>query len=93
MEWIDVLWRHDFPDEPVRLVSELDEGRDEIRKLEFFRDGRVGVASAAMSCLDTRLGEAPLPSLQEINADPEFVAVSISRDAFEALWERHVAPR
>lgn len=40
MKYIDVAWRHDFADEPVRLVSELDELRFETRKLEFFRDGR-----------------------------------------------------
>ena len=36
IEYIDVKWKHDFADEPVRLVSELGEGRYEIRKLEFF---------------------------------------------------------
>lgn len=53
MIYIDVIWRHDEPACPVRLVSELDESRRECRPFEFYRDGRVGVASKARAALDT----------------------------------------
>ncbi|REG50447.1 hypothetical protein B0G80_6879 [Paraburkholderia sp. BL6669N2] len=41
--FIDVAWTHGFETEPIRLVSQLDNERYEIRKLEFFRDGRVRI--------------------------------------------------
>lgn len=50
---IDVLWKHACESEPVRLVSVLARNRYEVRKLEFFRDGRVGFAHETMSVLGT----------------------------------------
>lgn len=91
MKYIDVAWRHDFADEPVRLVSELDELRFETRKLEFFRDGRVGFAYDDTEMLDTRLAYLECPSIAEINADPQFHAVELSAEEFERLWAMHVA--
>lgn len=87
---IDVDWKHDFDAEPVRLVSVLDRNREEIRKLEFFRDGRVGFADRNGAALGTQLGLLPVPALTEINAAPEFEAREITMEAFEALWSRHV---
>ncbi|MFT9639724.1 DUF6881 domain-containing protein, partial [Alcaligenes phenolicus] len=89
-EFIDVQWRHHFEAEPTRLVSELDEHRMETRKLEFFRDGQVGYACAGHATCGTALGLVPVPSLSEINADPEFAGAMISSAEFEALWSTHV---
>ena len=86
MIYIDVIWHHDNPAYPVRLVSELDEKRWEHRKLEFYRDGRVGAASAAGATLDTALGLKPVPSVDEINQDREFTAKAMEPGAFQALW-------
>src|SRR6185503_15028408 len=44
--YIRVRWQHGHADEPVDLWSELDAARLETRKLEIFRDGRIGYASA-----------------------------------------------
>ncbi|MEI7297895.1 hypothetical protein WCQ02_41115 [Paraburkholderia tropica] len=87
---IDVAWKHDFDAEPVRLVSVLDRNRYEICKLEFFRDGRVGFADEKRSALGTQLGLLPVPSLTEINADPQFEARETTIKAFEVLWSRLV---
>ena len=89
IEYIDVKWKHDFADEPVRLVSELGEGRYEIRKLEFFRDGTVGCAGAAGCSELTELGIAPVPSLEAINDQSEFEGSEISKSDFEALWRMY----
>ncbi|MPV64341.1 DUF6881 domain-containing protein [Burkholderia sp. BE17] len=92
IDWIaiDVLWKHAFAAEPIRLVSVLDRDRNEVRKLEFFRDGRVGFADETRSSLGTELGTVPVPPLVEINVDPEFEAQEITLEIFEALWIRHV---
>lgn len=91
MEYIDVTWEHDFADEPIRLVSELGEGRYETRKLEFFRDGTVGFAGAGRSTNSTELGTEPVPSLDSINGQSEFEGEVISEQVFEALWSKYVS--
>lgn len=88
--YIRVRWLHDFQDEPVDLWSELDRERFETRKLEIFRDGTVGFASATEATDGTRLGSIPVPPLAEIARDPEFVLEEISQEAFERRWNaRH----
>ena len=86
MEYISVIWKHSHPDEPVRLASELDGERFEIRKLEFFPDGSVGFACKEGCSASTRLGEVTVPSLAEINEDPEFEGVTITKNEFDQLW-------
>jgi hypothetical protein len=85
---IDVAWTHDFDAEPIRLVSELDNERYEIRKLEFFRDGRIGYADGHNSTMGTQLGTLPVPSLAEINADAQFNAHIIDAMLFNRLWSQ-----
>ena len=90
MEYIDVEWIHKKIADPVRLVSELDACRSEIRKLEFFLDGKVGFASRSQNSHGTELGiEYAVPSLAEINQSPEFNGVSISSQDFETLWSMY----
>ena len=91
MEYISVIWEHSHPDEPVRLVSELDGERFEIRKLEFFPDGSVGFASKEGESASTRLGEVRVPPLAEINEDPEFEGVAITKSEFDQLWQENGA--
>lgn len=89
MKYIDVAWIGQDEQTPIRLVSELDDGRFEVRKLEFFRDGRVGCASPSHSVRGTLLGETALPTLTEINLDPQFQAREIDAQEFLALWVKH----
>lgn len=85
--YIHTLWKSAPADSPVELFSELDPARFETRKIEIFRDGRVGFASAATATLDTRLAIEPLPTVAEIQSEGEFEAKSISKDEFEAKWK------
>ncbi|WP_454734392.1 DUF6881 domain-containing protein [Cupriavidus pauculus] len=64
-EYIDIQWLHHFGAEPTYLVAELDELRMEIRKLEFFRDGRVGYAYSGHAAYGTELGVMPVPLLRD----------------------------
>jgi len=84
-----VLWLHTHSEEPFRLVSELDDQRHEIRKLEFFANGLVGCATEETETQTTGLSTVPVPSLEEINEDPQFRGTSIEKEAFEALWRLH----
>jgi hypothetical protein len=89
MKYIRVKWIDSLPNEPVALLSELDDDRYETRKLEIFGDGSVGRASADASDDRTLLGELPVPSIDEINSDPQFQAVEITQSEFEAAWCAH----
>jgi len=86
MEYIRVRWLHDNPKEPIWLVSELDDQRWEIRKVEIFPDGSKGYAASEVEHGGTFLGLEPFPPLHQIAADPQFVPERITRAEFEAIW-------
>lgn len=90
MKYIDVAWLHESEEDPVRLISELNDQRFEARKLEFFRNGKVGFASSSGATQGTDLGLMAVPELAEINSDPQFQGVEIGSQHFELLWSRHV---
>ncbi|BDU22229.1 hypothetical protein [Dyella sp. GSA-30] len=90
MFYIDVIWHHTDPAYPVRLVSELDESRWELRKMEFYSDGRVGLACKEWASRGTDLGIEPVPPIDEINSDGEFTAKLMEPEAFESLWLEQV---
>ena len=73
-------------DDPVELLSELDEARFETRKVDVFADGRLQAASKDFGTGDTWLSYEPIPSLDDINSQTEFDAVEITREAFETIW-------
>ncbi len=70
------------------LWSELDERRFETRKIEYFRDGSVGYADGEVEVGGTRLGDVPVPSLEDIAIDPQFAPEPISASDFEDRWSR-----
>jgi hypothetical protein len=51
--------------------------------------GKVGYASESVAELGTRLSEVSVPSLEDINADPQFRGVSLEAEAFEVVWKRY----
>lgn len=89
MTYLDVLWLHTDDERPVRVVSELDAHRYEVRKLEFFRTHGVGFAEADFAFGSTELAPAPLPELARINADPQRHGAEIRAEEFAALWDQH----
>jgi hypothetical protein len=86
MTYLKVRWIHKSPDDPVLLYSELDDKRREIRKVEIVPDHSIGFASANSKAKDTRLGEVPVPTIEEIAANPEFEPKEISLADFELIW-------
>ncbi|PTY02049.1 hypothetical protein DB347_25160 [Opitutaceae bacterium EW11] len=85
--YIAVEWRHEHPNEPILLLAEVDAAGWEQRKVEVFRNGARGYANSNAHSLNTRLGEAPVPTVAEIAENPEFVPRIISREEFERAWE------
>lgn len=86
MAFIKVSWIHDLADEPVTLYSEITDDRYEIRKVEVFRDGSMTYADENEETGRTWLGESPVPAIEEIAAQSEFVPESIEQKEFERVW-------
>ena len=86
MKYIHCLWIHNHPEEPVVLVSEVDIKWFECRKVEIWRSGRIGWADKNGSSEGTELNLYSLLSLEDINSDPEFLAVEIAKEDFEIHW-------
>ncbi|MRV73534.1 hypothetical protein GJ700_17615 [Duganella sp. FT92W] len=91
MIYVDVLWLHTDDALPVRIVSELDAQRYEVRKLEFFRTRGVGFAESDFAFGSTELDPAPVPELPQINADTRRHGAEISAQEFEALWRQYAS--
>jgi hypothetical protein len=100
MQYLRVQWDHCHPADPVEIWSELDESGWEVRKVEVFPDGTVGFANGTESTNSTVLGEAPIPPVGAIAADPQFKPTLITKNEFERVWinrfasspNAHVAP-
>lgn len=86
MKYIRVQWLHSNPDEPVWLISELDEERWEVRKVYIFPGGSKGYAVGGEEVGEVGLSEVPIPSLEEIAADPQFISSEITSAEFEVIW-------
>ncbi len=65
-----VIWRHDYPDQPVLLYSETGDDGYEARKVDLYRDGRQDYADESTSIGTTFLAQEPEPPLEEIAAAP-----------------------
>lgn len=79
-------WRNSPIGSPSEFYSELDAQRYEIRKVEIFKNGKIGYASKSGTACGTRLGIIPVPSTAEIKAQSEFDIKPISKDKFEEKW-------
>lgn len=88
MTYLLVKWKHKNPDEPIVLYSELDEARMEVRKIDMFADGRWGFADGREEVGGSGLGEAPTPSLEQLNADPVYEAMEDRERRIREVVER-----
>lgn len=86
MRYQFVEWLHEFDSEPVAIIQELTDDGWEVRKIEVFPGGSVGLASGRDESGGSALAELPSPDLDAINRSPEFNGVAIGPRLFEALW-------
>jgi hypothetical protein len=90
MKYLAVRWVHSDPEYPVLRLGEYDGGGWEQRKIDVYRDGRVGFADAHEE-RDAELALVPMPGLEEIAAETESAPVEITRAEFERFWEQRRA--
>jgi hypothetical protein len=86
MTYIRVRWLHENANDPIWLLSELDDNRWETRKLEIYADGSNGYATKDEESGGTMLGLMPVPVIGEIASDPLFHPEEITKEEFEAAW-------
>lgn len=87
MDYIHVAWMHDYVEEPVELWSELDEGGNEVRRIQLFRDGRIEWVDESGGTDEGGLGEVPI-DLDEIRQQADqFLLKVIDRPSFEQRWD------
>lgn len=92
MKYIKVLWSHDSAENPIVYLSELGEDRYEIRKVQWYRDGRSEWADESHETDTVGLSEIAFPDLEEISSQDEFQAEEISAEEFESSWVRARPP-
>lgn len=90
LTYIKVHWKHNFSDEPILLFSELDDSRNEIRKVEIYRDDLMGYACEDISRNGTFLSECELPELSVINENTQFEGIEIDKEQFEKMWKKAI---
>ncbi len=86
MTYIRINWIHAIPSEPTCIYSEVDSNRWERRKVEIYADGRMGFADYGRSVGGSMLSIEPLPTVDEIATDSQFVPAEISEEDFESIW-------
>jgi hypothetical protein len=87
MGYIRTDWRHNDPDLPVEIWSELDADQWETRKVERFADGRLTLAGWGLEVGDSFLSIERMPPLDEIDI-PELTVTETSAQEFESVWAR-----
>jgi hypothetical protein len=80
-------WVHSASDDPIRLYEEVDERRNEVRKVHEYKDGRL-IRTDRVSDSDTSLSWEPLPTLDEIAAQAEFTVEPLTAAEFQTVWDR-----
>ena len=86
--WVHGVWASAPEDEPVEWFDELDALRWSIRCARRFRDGSLKAYSYASPDWRHAMSDQPIPPIEEINENPDFLAREISREEFEVVWER-----
>ncbi len=64
----------------------------ETRKIEVFVDGRMDWASAEGASSSTMLAEGLMPSMSDLQSDPQFEPEEIAADQFDLVWGNATQP-
>jgi len=95
MKYYKIQWIHLFNDEPITIYSEVDKDMYETRKIEIYKDGKIGYAYEKIEFQGAGLSETPFPPLQELNGKDEheeLITSEITAGEFEDIWNDKVVP-
>ena len=91
MKYLKVQWKHSIENCPTNLFSEIDSDRYETRKVYHYSNGKSDFADEISFSDEVFLGDQPVPELDVISQDPQFVPSEISRFEFEKIWDEAYA--
>ncbi|MEL7570796.1 MAG: HYD1 signature containing ADP-ribosyltransferase family protein [Eubacteriaceae bacterium] len=74
---------------PAQLSREHEQ-RNELRKIELFKNGKAGYASENVEFGGSGLSKFPLPEIEEIAQDSQFNPIRITKEEFETVWNEKV---
>jgi xanthine dehydrogenase molybdopterin-binding subunit B len=86
MKYVKVLWSHEYDDEPVLFISEIGDDGYEVRKVEFYRDGRSEWADEGHETSTVGLSEIAFVGVDEMSMQAEFDAEETTVEEFESVW-------
>lgn len=86
MEYIKVKWLHASPSYPTEIYSEVDNNRFEVRKIEVYLDGTINYFDSVNN--NQGLGTVPIPSVEEIMKQEDFLALKIDKSFFDLVWSK-----
>ena len=89
MQYLHVMWEHNFIDEPQEIYMELNDERFQERVLEFYKDSKIAYATCNYE-YNTFLAKEQYPEVNEVNSTEEFYAEKINKEEFEKLWSSKV---
>ncbi|MBP3760341.1 MAG: hypothetical protein J6I55_02515 [Ruminococcus sp.] len=85
-EYIKWFWKHNYNDTPILLFYEIDleNERYATRMVEVFSDKKaIPIIEDGFDYIT----EEPIPTIDEINLEPEFFAVISSKEEFENVYK------
>lgn len=88
-EYIKWFWKYIDDETPILLFYEIDleNERYATRMTEVFSDKKaIPVAEKGFKFIT----EAPVPTIDEINKEPDFFAVTISKEEFENAYKSEI---
>jgi hypothetical protein len=74
--------------EAIEWLDELDALRWSIRCVRKFRDGSLKAHSYASADWRDEMPDQPIPPVEEINENADFIAKEITKAEFEDVWKR-----
>jgi hypothetical protein len=83
---MSVFWAEAAEDEPTWYVSEVRAGY-EVRGISVYADGRCAWADIEHESDERFLSPELVPTPDELNQDPQFVASAIALHDFERVWD------
>jgi hypothetical protein len=84
--YFHAVWIDADEDAPVEDYGELDVDRWPMRWVRKYRDGHLEASSYASANWRDAMPEGEVPSILDINRDPQFSAKDISKAEFESVW-------
>jgi hypothetical protein len=88
---ICVRWLQDGGSEPVWLLSELDDGGRETRKVSIWGSGSHTRSLGGVELRDRTVAREPFPGFAALAMSPHFHVQEITPAAFELVWNRAIA--